>query len=90
VTAKFLVDSIDGLTASGAIRQEFVGIILLPVVGNAAGVSSQWWSIRPNPQVFENIGHVTAVTGSFEDKLILSLSVVLSSSLVGSIHVSNQ
>ena len=39
---------------------------------------------------FENIGHVTAVTGSFEDKLTLSLSVAISSSLVGSIHVSNQ
>ena len=40
MTTAFLVDSIDGLTASGAIGKEFVGIILLPVVGNAAGVSS--------------------------------------------------
>lgn len=36
VTAEFLVDSIDGLTESGAIRKEFVGVILLPIVGNAA------------------------------------------------------
>jgi Ca2+:H+ antiporter len=36
VTAEFLVDSIDGLTASGKIKKEFVGIILLPIVGNAA------------------------------------------------------
>jgi len=36
VTAEFLVDSINGLTASGAISQEFVGVILLPIVGNAA------------------------------------------------------
>ncbi|KAF9067714.1 Sodium/calcium exchanger protein-domain-containing protein [Rhodocollybia butyracea] len=36
VTAEWLVDSIDGLTDSGAISQEFVGIILLPIVGNAA------------------------------------------------------
>ena len=36
VTAEFLVDSIDGLTASGAISKEFVGVILLPIVGNAA------------------------------------------------------
>lgn len=36
VTAEFLVDSINGLTASGAIRKEFVGVILLPIVGNAA------------------------------------------------------
>ncbi|KAG2137468.1 calcium proton exchanger [Suillus clintonianus] len=36
VTAEFLVDSIDGLTSSGAINKEFVGVILLPIVGNAA------------------------------------------------------
>ncbi|KAJ7494674.1 Sodium/calcium exchanger protein-domain-containing protein [Mycena galericulata] len=36
VTAEWLVDSIDGLTQSGSISKEFVGIILLPIVGNAA------------------------------------------------------
>ncbi|KAI0710014.1 Sodium/calcium exchanger protein-domain-containing protein [Earliella scabrosa] len=36
VTAEFLVDSIDGLTQTGNISKEFVGIILLPIVGNAA------------------------------------------------------
>ncbi|KAG2133802.1 calcium proton exchanger [Suillus bovinus] len=36
VTAEFLVDSIDGLTSSGLINKEFVGVILLPIVGNAA------------------------------------------------------
>ncbi|KAG6857243.1 hypothetical protein H0H87_007662, partial [Tephrocybe sp. NHM501043] len=36
VTAEFLVDSIHGLTETGGIREEFVGIILLPIVGNAA------------------------------------------------------
>jgi len=35
-TAEYLVDSIDGLTATGAISKEFVGLILLPIVGNAA------------------------------------------------------
>jgi Ca2+:H+ antiporter len=37
ITAEWLVDSIDGLTQSGTISKEFVGIILLPIVGNAAG-----------------------------------------------------
>ena len=37
VTAEYLVDSIDGLTESGHISKEFVSIILLPIVGNAAG-----------------------------------------------------
>ncbi|KAG2112550.1 calcium proton exchanger [Suillus discolor] len=36
VTAVFLVDSIDGLTSSGSINKEFVGVILLPIVGHAA------------------------------------------------------
>ncbi|KAJ7895557.1 Calcium/proton exchanger [Mycena olivaceomarginata] len=36
LTADFLVGSIDGLTSSGAMSKEFVGIILLPIVGNAA------------------------------------------------------
>ncbi|KAJ7619477.1 Calcium/proton exchanger [Roridomyces roridus] len=37
VTAEWLVDSIDGLVESHpAINKEFVGIILLPIVGNAA------------------------------------------------------
>ncbi|KIM84913.1 hypothetical protein PILCRDRAFT_817734 [Piloderma croceum F 1598] len=36
ITAEWLVDSIDGLTNTGAISKEFVGIILLPIVGNAA------------------------------------------------------
>jgi Ca2+:H+ antiporter len=36
VTAEWLVDSINGLTSTGPITKEFVGIILLPIVGNAA------------------------------------------------------
>ncbi|PPQ99158.1 hypothetical protein CVT24_009348 [Panaeolus cyanescens] len=36
VTAEWLVGSIHGLTESGNISKEFVGIILLPIVGNAA------------------------------------------------------
>ncbi len=30
------MSSIDGLTSSGKIGKEFVGLILLPIVGNAA------------------------------------------------------
>jgi len=36
ITAEFLVDSIDGITSTGHISKEFVGLILLPIVGNAA------------------------------------------------------
>ena len=37
VTAEWLVDSINGLTETHGISKEFVGMILLPIVGNAAG-----------------------------------------------------
>lgn len=36
VCSEFLVDSIDELTRSWGINESFVGIILLPIVGNAA------------------------------------------------------
>ncbi|KAI0635672.1 calcium/proton exchanger [Trametes polyzona] len=36
VTAEFLVDSINGIVATGHINREFIGLILLPIVGNAA------------------------------------------------------
>lgn len=36
ITADWLVDSINGLTSTGVISQEWVGLILLPIVGNAA------------------------------------------------------
>lgn len=34
--AEFMVDSIGAITANGAVSEEFVGLILLPIVGNAA------------------------------------------------------
>ena len=46
VTAEWLVDSISGLTDSGRINKEFVGVILLPIVGNAAGSYTTY--IQPN------------------------------------------
>lgn len=36
VCAEFMVNSIDALTATGNIGETFVGLILLPIVGNAA------------------------------------------------------
>ncbi|KAF8512232.1 Calcium/proton exchanger [Gautieria morchelliformis] len=36
VTAEWLVDSIDGVTQKGGISTQWVGLILLPIVGNAA------------------------------------------------------
>jgi Ca2+:H+ antiporter len=36
ICAEFMVNSIDALTATGSIGETFVGLILLPIVGNAA------------------------------------------------------
>lgn len=78
-----MVDSIDGLTASGKISKEFVSIILLPIVGNAAG---QWHSARISGFylwcVLDFAEHVTAVTVSVKDKLTLSIGVAVGSSIV--------
>lgn len=38
VCAEFLVDSIDGMVSGSGISETFVGLILLPIVGNAAEV----------------------------------------------------
>ncbi|KAK4684039.1 Ca2+:H+ antiporter, partial [Tremellales sp. Uapishka_1] len=63
VTAEFLVDSINGLVASNpSLSAEWVGLILLPIVGNAAE-------------------HFTAVSVSVKDKLDLSISVAVGSSI---------
>ncbi|XAO23621.1 calcium/proton exchanger [Cryptococcus bacillisporus CA1280] len=63
VTAEFLVDSINGMVASNpSLSAEWVGLILLPIVGNAAE-------------------HFTAVSVSVKDKLDLSISVAVGSSI---------
>lgn len=36
VTAEWLVDSISGMVETSSISQVFVGVVLLPIVGNAA------------------------------------------------------
>jgi Ca2+/H+ antiporter len=40
VTAEWLLDSIDGLTATGHVSREFVGLILLPVIGACSSLIS--------------------------------------------------
>lgn len=69
VTAEFLVDSINGMvTANPSLSREWVGLILLPIVGNAAE-------------------HFTAVSVSVKDKLDLSISVAVGSSIQISLFV---
>jgi len=46
VTAEWLVDSIDGMTSGGNISREYVGVILLPIVGNAAGARHDAYEMK--------------------------------------------
>ncbi|KAH9821846.1 Sodium/calcium exchanger protein-domain-containing protein [Melampsora americana] len=62
VTSEWLVDSINGITKTGVISEAWIGLILLPIVGNAAE-------------------HLTAVSVSVKDKLDLSMSVAVGSSI---------
>lgn len=62
LTAECLVSSIDGLTEETNVSREFVGLILLPVIGNS-------------------VEHITAVTVSLKDRLNLSLSIAVGSSI---------
>lgn len=68
LTAECLVDSIDGLTESTNVSREFVGLILLPVIGNA-------------------VEHITAVTVSLKDRLNLSMSIAVGSSIQVSLGI---
>ncbi|KAL1407090.1 hypothetical protein Q8F55_006503 [Vanrija albida] len=62
LTAECLVHSIDGLTERTSVSREFIGLILIPVVGNS-------------------VEHITAVTVSLKDRLNLSLSIAVGSSV---------
>lgn len=62
ITAEWLVDSIDGVTKKGGIKEQWVGLILLPIVGNAAG---GFLSLFISNYLSDDaIEHVTAVTVS--------------------------
>lgn len=60
--AEYLVDSIEGVVNSTGLSKTFIGLIVLPIVGNAAE-------------------HVTAVMMALKNKLDLTMSVAIGSSL---------
>ena len=72
ITAEWLVDSIDGVTSGGSISQQWVGLILLPIVGNAAGM---YLSFFPSSKLMDRYRkeHVTAVTVSVKVGSIMHL-----------------
>ena len=86
VTAEWLVESIDGLTSPKVISKEFVGIILLPIAGNAAGTNS-FQSAGDRARKFKGLPvHLVQVTDvavlSIEDKLHGTLQIVVGTTVV--------
>ena len=86
VTAEWLVESIDGLTSSGLISKEFVGIILLPIAGNAAGTNSFQFTgdldrkFKGLPIHLVQVTDVTVL--SVQDKLNDTLQIVVGTTIV--------
>jgi Ca2+:H+ antiporter len=83
LTAEILVGSINGLVSRGNISKEYVGIILLPTVGNGASTSVSLTDYRDlmcgSTALAE---YSTIVTVSVKDKLDLCLGVAIGSSIV--------
>ncbi|KAK4049879.1 hypothetical protein OIO90_005268 [Microbotryomycetes sp. JL221] len=68
VTAEALVASIDGLASGGGISKEFIGLVLLPILGNACE-------------------HASSVIVATKNKLDLSMSIAIGSSIQVSLFV---
>jgi Ca2+:H+ antiporter len=66
------------MVSGSGISETFVGLILLPIVGNAAEVSNP----PPYPSIFHHlIQHVTAVTVAIKNKMDLAIGVAVGSSM---------
>ncbi|KAI8817870.1 Sodium/calcium exchanger protein-domain-containing protein [Fimicolochytrium jonesii] len=85
--AEFLVDAIDEVCTSTGISRYFVGLILLPIVGNVRIRYHPSYSAHPRP-LETNLGffvqaaeHVTSITVAIKDKMDLAIGVAIGSSL---------
>lgn len=86
MTADCLVDSIDGVTTQWTwLKKEWVGLILLPIAANAAGKFNIFHSsLSQNLTNFlhNTIEHYSAVVFAYKDKLTMSISIAVGSSIV--------
>lgn len=72
ICSEYLVDSIDAVVQSSGISKTFIGLILLPIVGNA-GIS------LGSPLIIAE--HVTAVVVAYKNKMDLAIGVAIGSSM---------
>ncbi|CEQ41597.1 SPOSA6832_03316 [Sporobolomyces salmonicolor] len=81
VTAEFLVSSIDGLTATGNVSEEFVALILLPGTRTSRRLEGNGLPSSYSAVVGNAAEHVTAITVATKNKLDLSLAVAVGSAI---------
>jgi Ca2+:H+ antiporter len=74
ICSEYLVDSIDDVVKTSRLSKTFIGLILLPIVGNAG---------PPFPFIILLIlaEHVTAVVMAYKNKMDLAIGVAVGSSL---------
>jgi Ca2+:H+ antiporter len=73
VCSEYLVNSIDDVVASSKISKTFIGLILLPIVGNAGITFIVRYSCVAE--------HVTAVFVAYKNKMDLAIGVAVGSSM---------
>jgi Ca2+:H+ antiporter len=74
------VSSIEGFVATGNVNEEFIALILLPIVGNAA--EHVCWTHTSIDHITHAYHYqVTAVTVSYKNRLDLAMSVAVGSSI---------
>ncbi len=81
VTAGFLLDSVGGVTKTGYISNEFIAIILIPSIGNAAGMIHHL-QLAIFSLTLYLIDNLITVTTAVKDKLNLSCGTVIGSTIV--------
>jgi Ca2+:H+ antiporter len=72
ICSEYLVNSIDAVVASSGLSKTFIGLILLPIVGNA-GIHRNYGLMIAE--------HVTAVVVAYKNKMDLAIGVAIGSSM---------
>jgi Ca2+:H+ antiporter len=73
ICSEYLVDSIDSVVEESGISKTFIGLILLPIVGNAGRSTTT--------SVLMIAEHVTAVVVAYKNKMDLAIGVAIGSSM---------
>jgi Ca2+:H+ antiporter len=75
ISSEYLVDSIDDVVKSSGLSKTFIGLILLPIVGNAGTIAF----FKSRLTIIAE--HVTAVVVAYKNKMDLAIGVAIGSSM---------